>query len=277
MPLRRVAVVAAATLLATTLSACFASNSPWNQHVPAGASYVDDPVFNQAAFVTNSNYSVPVVGTNPGNPVTRVVVPATWGWPALDINLRLPAGTDGAPGGDRHLVVIDGNKYYDFWVFTRQSASNATALAWAQGDWQTGTGWGTTSPWRAAGTRGGGSALLGGLIMNNEFTNGINHAVAFGLPGMPAGCPSSGYKSPAINGDGSCEGMRFGIPPGVPMPALTSRGANLWRALQTFGAFSADTVGGGAPVIYSQIGTPSTQLPTTGDLAAITGALRRVT
>ena len=44
--------------------------------------------------------------------------------------------------------------------------------------------------------------------------------------------------------------MRVGIPAGVPMPAgLSVPGQNLWKALQTYGAYNVDTAGGGTVIL----------------------------
>lgn len=228
----------------------FSASSPWNTKIPANATFVNAQISSLGWFINYDTYSHPVYISKSTDPLINVNVPASWGWPAGTIQIHAPAGIAGSQGTDGSLVIIDGTTTYDFWIFQQIDATHFKVSAWAKNDIVTGTGWGTLSPFLAAGIRGGGSSGLAGQIMGNELTTGINHALAIATPGTLVPCPAAGYVLPAISGDGSCEGVRVGIPPGVARPSgLSTPGIMVWNALQTYGGYIADTVGGGASII----------------------------
>jgi hypothetical protein len=110
----------------------------------------------------------------------------------------------------------------------------------------TGTGWGTASPFLAAGIVAAGSSELAGLIVQAETDTGeIHHALALSVGSNLNG---QGFTGDAISGDGPAspgiiiEGELVAIPPSVSMPAgLSPLGQKVFRALQTYGAYDIDT------------------------------------
>jgi hypothetical protein len=163
--------------------------------------------------------------------------------------VHIPASATPSNGSDGSIVIVDQATHtsYDFWIFTRDSATTAHASAYAEGNIVSGTGWGTRSPFLAAGIRAAGSSGLAGEIFGTELESptGIGHALALaGQPGEFCADAPGGFVAPAIAGDGACEGVRFAIPAGTPMPAgLSVAGQAIWNALQTYGAYAVDTVG----------------------------------
>jgi len=156
----------------------------------------------------------------------------------------------GAVGTDGSIVIVSGTTTFDFWQFNRTSTTTATASAWAQNDIVTGTGWGSISPFKAAGIHASGSSGLAGEIYGNELTEGIAHALSFGS--TPAAGLDGPARPPAISGDGPMEGLRVGIAPGTPKPAsLSVQGGHVWDALATYGAWLVDRVGGSCPIIFN--------------------------
>jgi len=89
-------------------------------------------------------------------------------------------------------------------------------------------------------------------LVAGAWSAGGNHALAIAAPGgfFCSDAGPAGYAAPAIYNDGSCEGVRVGIPVGVAMPSgLSPQGQNLWKALQTYGAYNVDTAGGGTVIL----------------------------
>jgi hypothetical protein len=161
----------------------------------------------------------------------------------------MPAAANGAAGTDGELVVIDGGVAYNFWQFKRTSATTATTASYAAENVVTGDGWGSKSPFLAAGTTAVGSSLLGGLLVKAETDDGsIDHALQLVVD---AKLVMSGFTGNAIAGDGSSptgivkEGQLLAIAPGTPMPAgLSKLGQEVFTAMQKYGAYVVDVAGG---------------------------------
>lgn len=231
----------------------FSASSAWNTPLPASTTWHDNPsVRAQDWFVNYTSYSNPVFIARSSDPVISVSVPDSWGWPGGTLAIHIPVGAGAAAGTDQSVVIIDGTTAYDFWLFQRTGTSTASAGAYGRSDIVSGTGWGTASPFQGAGIRAAGSSGLGGEIYGSELTTGFHHALAIAAPGgfFCGDAGPAGYVPPAIYNDGSCEGVRVGIPASTPMPGgLSLPGQNLWRALQTYGAYNVDTVGGGTVIL----------------------------
>jgi hypothetical protein len=231
--------------------------------------------------VNYTSYSNPVYISKASDPVVTVNALGSWGWPTAALQVHVPAGAGASAGTDQSVVIIDGTTAYDFWIFQWTSTNTATAGAYGESDIVTGTGWGTLNPWLGAGIRAAGSSGLGGEIYGSELTTGIHHALAIAAPGgfFCADAGPAGYATPAIYNDGSCEGVRVGIPAGVAMPSgLSRQGQNLWEALQTYGAYNVDTVGGGTVILNADPNSvPSADLGAMwGDLHVIDQYVRVV-
>jgi len=161
----------------------------------------------------------------------------------------MPAAANGAAGTDGELVVIDNGIAYNFWQFNRTSSTTATTSSYAAENVVTGDGWGSKSPFLAAGTTAVGSSLLGGLLVKAETDDGsIDHALQLVVD---AKLVMSGFTGNAIAGDGSSatgivkEGQLLAIAPGTPMPAgLSPLGQEVFTAMQKYGAYVVDVAGG---------------------------------
>jgi hypothetical protein len=178
-----------------------------------------------------------------------VAIPYTWGWPAQTLAINVPAGVTGATGTDGEIIILDGTTAHHCWQFKRTSSSTATCSAYARADVLADTGWGTKSPFLAAGIVATGSSQLAGLLVQAETDAGeIEHALQIALDGQ---LQRPGYVGEAISGDGqspsgiSIEGERLAIPPSTAMPAgLSPLGQKVFRALVKYGAFNIDVAGG---------------------------------
>jgi hypothetical protein len=224
----------------------FTPTSSWNTLLPASATFT--PMTWPSGVVYSvgwSAYSAPIYVAAPTDPLVQVNCPASWGWPA-NPSFRIPSGATGAPGTDGEIVVIDGTTVNDLWQFDRTSDTAGTAQAFAATDVIMGSGWGTASPFLAAGIMAAGSSELAGMIVQAETDAGeIHHAIQLEMP-APVNMP--GYAGNAISGDGQSttgtlkEGDQLAIPAGTPMPAgLSPLGQKVFRALQTYGGFDIDS------------------------------------
>ena len=237
----------------------FSPTSDWNQMIAQDASYtkLDWPESTGYNYSVNwDQYSPALYVASPTDPMVQVQVPASWGHPGGTISVRMPTSATGAVGTDGELLVIDGDKVYNFWQFERTGTTTATASSYGWTDVVTGSGWGSKTPFLGAGTTAVGSSQLGGLLVQAETDAGeIKHALQLVVD---YSLVKSGFANEAIAGDGGSssgivrEGELLGIPPGTPMPAgLSPLGQKVFRALQQYGAYVVD-VAGGATVIRAQ-------------------------
>ncbi|HEV7258712.1 MAG TPA: hypothetical protein VGN82_13110 [Bosea sp. (in: a-proteobacteria)] len=175
--------------------------------------------------------------------------PATWGYPGGTVNIRMPAAANGAAGTDGELIVIDGDVAYNFWQFKRTSSTTGTAVSFGAENVVTGDGWGSKSPFLGAGITAVGASQLGGLIVKDEMNDGdIDHALQLAVD---RNLVKAGAVGQALSSDGSSasgivqEGQLLAIPPGTPMPSgLSAAGQQVFKAMQTYGAYVVDVAGG---------------------------------
>jgi hypothetical protein len=238
----------------------FAAASSWNTLIPTtGVTYtnVSWPASTGYNYTVSwDSYSAAIYVSSPTDPVVAVAYPAGWGYPGGTVNVRMPAAADGAPGTDGELLVIDGTKVHNFWVFDRTSSTTATASSYGRTDLFAGTGWGSPSPFFGAGITAAGSSQLAGLLVQAETDAGeIQHAL--NIRGDST-LVAPGAVGEAIASDGSAtggvlqEGQRYAIPYSTTMPSgLSSLGQKVFRALQNYGAFVTD-VSSGATTIGAQ-------------------------
>jgi hypothetical protein len=237
----------------------FTADSDWNQLVAQDATYtkLNWPASTGYNYSVNwDHYSPALYVASSSDPLVQVKVPASWGHPGGTITVRMPTSATGAVGTDGELLVIDGDKVYNFWQFKRTSATTATAASYAWTDVDDGDGWGTKQPFKAAGITAVGSSMLGGLLVEAETDKGeINHALQLVVDSKLV---KSGFTGGAIAGDGGSasgivrEGDHLAIKPGTPMPAgLSELGQKVFRAMQKYGAYVVD-VAGGTTVIRAQ-------------------------
>ena len=230
----------------------FSASSSWNSLVPENSSFtkLNWPTSTGYNYsVAWDSYSPSVYVASDSDPIVQVTHPAGWGYPAGTVSIHMPAAANGAAGTDGELVVIDGGVAYNFWQFKRTSATTATTASYAAENVVTGDGWGSKSPFLAAGTTAVGSSLLGGLLVKAETDDGsIDHALQLVVD---AKLVMSGFTGNAIAGDGSSptgivkEGQLLAIAPGTPMPAgLSKLGQEVFTAMQKYGAYVVDVAGG---------------------------------
>jgi len=188
---------------------------------------------------------VPIWETGPSDPLNNVLCTEPWGTcqPSQQ-SIPIPSTAEPSTGSDHHMVVIDGNKGYDFWQASRTSPTSWTSS------------WGTSFSLEGSGTGDGATGaaipLLAGVVRLNEMTQGqINHALTFASNGT---CTSV-FRYPAVKTDGlstgsNCipEGARIQLNPSIDvdaLPGITPGEEIVAHALQTYGAYCRDTAGSG--------------------------------
>jgi hypothetical protein len=230
----------------------FAASSSWNALIPSNATYAS---LNWPA-PTGYNYGVAWDSYSPAifagasvDPLVRVSVPASWGWPAQTVSVHLPAGATGANGTDGEILMIEGTTVHNCWQFKRTSTTTASCAAYGRTDIVTGSGWGSKSPFLGAGIVATGSSQLAGLLVQAETDAGeIEHALQITLD-FPLQKP--GAVGEAIASDGGSqtgiaqEGERLAIPTTTAMPSgLSPLGQKVFRCMQRYGVYDIDVSGG---------------------------------
>lgn len=226
----------------------FAVNSSWNTRVSANASYVKlawPAPKNGNYWVNWDAYSPAVIVGKSTDPLVNVKIPNTWGWPAQTIPMRIPIGVTGAVGTDGEILVMDGNNVHNCWKFDRTSDLTATCAAYGRSNLVTGSGWGSKSPFLAAGIVATGSSQLAGLLVQAETDRGeIEHALQIALdsPLVKPNPVGEAISSDGANPNGiSQEGERLAIPRSAAMPVgLSPLGQKVFRAMQNYGVFNID-------------------------------------
>ncbi|WP_157732920.1 hypothetical protein [Bosea sp. AS-1] len=230
----------------------FTASSSWNTEVSADATFtkLNWPTSTGYNYsVAWSSYSPSVYVASSSDPLVQVSHPPGWGYPGGTVSVHMPAAANGAAGTDGELIVIDGDVAYNFWQFNRTSNTTASAASFAAENVVTGDGWGSKSPFLAAGITAAGASQLGGLIVADEVKDGsIDHALQLAVD---FGLAKPGAVGQAISSDGGSasgivqEGQHLAIPPGTPMPAgLSALGQQVFKAMQQYGAYVIDVAGG---------------------------------
>jgi hypothetical protein len=191
--------------------------------------------------------------------------------PATTFTMRGPATLAASTDADHQLSLVDPatGDYVEVWQATVDSANHvvtSTGPGWARGNAITGPGAGTLAT--NDGVRASNFSIVGGLLTQDEISGSapIDHALVVGLPFdmLKGGWPSPGvnYIAPATADDSGGwtgpikMGSRIGVPVGVAMPAgLSPLGVKVFRALQKYGMFVGDYVGGNMPIIPADGGT----------------------
>lgn len=238
----------------------FASTSLWNQPIASNATFTSLPWPATTGYNYSANwsqYSAPVYVSSPSDPLCTVTYGAGQGYSAGSVQLNIPSGATGAPGGDGEIVIIDGTTVWNFWVFSRTSDTVATANQQGHCDVITGTGFGNFSGGQGAGIMACGASGFGGMLIQAETDAGpILHALQLS-PLNTLVAP--GFVAPAIRGDGNTsggmvqEGDLLAIPPGTAMPTgLSTIGQQIFTALQTYGCYVVDVSGGDSTLRMQQ-------------------------
>jgi hypothetical protein len=177
--------------------------------------------------------------------------------------VHAPANIVHGDDSDQILAIIDSTtgKEYETWNTTVDpTARTITGTGWAiNSDLATAPGAGTAT--NNDGVRAANFSWVAGLITGHDLSsNMIDHALVFGLPAqMLLGGQAFTWLAPATaydNGGGENGpikmGSRIGIPSGVAKPVgLSAYGVLIFDALQKYGGFVGDYVGGPYPVMYA--------------------------
>lgn len=269
----------------STYKVPFSPTSSWNTPIAATATYtkINWPASTGYNYGVNWDaYSPAVYIPASTDPLVAVKIPANWGYPAGNIMVHLKAGLTGAKGTDGEIVIIDGTTVHNFWQFIRISDTAATAEAYGRADINTGTGFGSKSPFLSAGIVAIGASEYAGLLVQAETDAGeIMHALQ--LVGDYA-IMKPGFTGEAISGDGGNangiiqEGQHLAIPKTVAMPnGLSALGQKVFRAYQNYGVIVNDVAGGTTLLRAQQNAYSSAVINALGrDLLIITPMLQRV-
>ncbi len=255
----------------------FAADSPWNQPIPANATYrASDPrtssLRSAGTFgVNSSQWTIWVWQAKASDPLVTVDVSvrhltSSGNANAGKVTIRMPANAHADPELDSHMTILDpdGKHAHEFW-YAKKSGGSFTAVSYAKipldGSGVNVSGYAShnsdylTYGWGA--TRAYGGSQLGGLIRKGEVTQGsIEHAIAVAIPARYLGGRA---VWPATSDDQSSDyagvipmGTRFAIPPSVNVESLGLSPAHLRlaRALQKYGLIVVDK--SGSPCMYAE-------------------------
>ncbi len=260
----------------------FSATSPFNMPTPTGTVWFDQPLLHSINPPQNNDsrrhwYVLGPFGVyyaKSTDPMWTFNLPdyiaPDWNRnrPAHVFQVHAPDNIASGVDTDKVLIVVDGTTYYEVWDSVVNTATrtvtNGSLAGWATGDIVMGPGAGTLA--NNDGTRAANFSWDAGLITGHDIASGkIDHALALALPAdMLEGLIYKNYIAPATgfdNGGGRGPfkmGTKIGVPAGVAQPAgLSPIGAELFVALQTYGAYVGDFVGGAWPAFYRDNATIS--------------------
>lgn len=232
----------------------FAADSIWNQPIPATAT-VDA---RSANWVSTLDAAVNGISMN-SSIWTTTVYNAPAGTPTTNITvtnknkkLTIPWQNSWSPttDSDAHIAIIDDATkcLYEFQSFNK---SAKTAIASATYHVNTGSGNHVAGPAHS----GGETSYLAGMITPQDVSAGvIDHALRYAMPGNAPTFVYPGTRSDGTALSGVPEGTRLRLDPTVnvddPALGLTAFQKMVARALQTYGAFNADS--GAAFALYAR-------------------------
>ncbi|MEO7372064.1 MAG: hypothetical protein ABIZ69_14430 [Ilumatobacteraceae bacterium] len=248
----------------------FSASSPFNTPTAAGTEWVD----NDALHVLDASYNegstmhwwvnqgAPIwVGTD-ADPVWTLDMPSfvdqrfNRNRPATTITgIHAPEQLSGNNDDDNVLFIVNGTTYYEVWLAQIDHARHVvTGTAWATGDIVNGPGAGTIG--NNDGVRASNFSWSAGVITGADITAGtIDHALevsltSFQLASLQWTAPAT---APERQGYGTIQmGAKIGIPAGIAKPAgLSPIGSMVFDALQKYGAYAGDYVGGPWPTLYT--------------------------
>ncbi len=268
-----------ATPCATPSARPFSPSSPFNTLTPAVTQWFDTPALHIRPGVTGTsdhwyvNVASGIVWCGkPSDPVwtfnlTGYTNAPEWNRtrPATTFHVHAPANMHDGTDSDHVVFVIDGDTYYEVWNAHVDPATMTVTHGDPTGSRSYATGSITTSPGAGTlgglndGTRASNFSWGAGLITGRDLTNGkIDHALAIALTDAMYSNAYTSYVPPATAWDNGGHtgliktGMKLGIPPGTPRPAgLSSLGSMVFDALQKYGAYVGDFVGGQWPTFYT--------------------------
>jgi hypothetical protein len=241
----------------------YGAKSPLNQPIKASAEI--DPASDQMVqgiveatrqrplVLAARWFSVPVFFAGKSTPRYDVPLTAPWAPRKTLKAVPIPLAARPDPSSDGYLAVVDRSTgcEYDFWRASRRPDGSWSA-SWAGKVSVTGSG---IFPRGAGGARASGFALLAGLVFPEPLRAGrIDHALVISYPYTRAGPP----VPPAMSSDGKSigpnaipQGARIQLDPNLDLTQLRLRPYEwtIARALQTYGAFVADT--GGAVSLFA--------------------------
>lgn len=248
----------------------FAASSPFNTPTPAGTQWFDHPRLHSLPSggflhwfvlrpfaVTYAHASDPLWTFKMSD---HVASDFHRNRPAQTFTAKAPDWLERSPDSDQTLhVVQDNGDYVEIWMANVDKATRTvTGRGWATGNMITGPGAGTLE--NNDGVRAANFSWAAGLITGQDLATGvIDHALAVALTQSTLADTIGNYQAPATawdNGSGSSGpirmGTKIGVPAGVPAPSgLTATGSMLFKALQKYGAYVGDYVGGDWPAFYA--------------------------
>jgi hypothetical protein len=241
----------------------FAADSLWNTPKPqhAFAAGADDRLRSLSYGMNAGAYGHPITRSTAADPVHHIATPESWGWPAQDampVNMRDDAAP--ASGTDGHLCLLNADgRSVDMWQLHPTGSRSWRCAAYALHNWQTGTGWGSTSPWQSAGVTAAGAPTAAGTITADDLAGGIAHALCMAFSYNDQGGQGTCWTPqlwPAISNDVGggpgplAEGALL-LATGPAPDGLNGAESSLWDALVTYGAYVIDKLDG-QPMFYAE-------------------------
>ena len=254
----------------------FSPSSPFNTPTAPGTQWFDTPRLHALPSPINGDTfqhwfvlrPFGVYHSLPTDPMWTFDMPdyiaADWhrNRPAQSFQVRAPADLAHGTDTDKVTVVVDGANYYEVWNTridsTNRIVTNDGTPGWATGDFVNGPGAGALA--NNDGVRAANFSWAAGLITGRDIANGsIDHALAIALTRNMLDDSYASYVAPATawdNASGSTGpikmGTKLGIPAGTPKPlGLSPIGSMVFDALQRYGAYVGDFVGGDWPAFYA--------------------------
>lgn len=210
--------------------------------------------------VNHDDYSTPVYTVPAGQPTVSVSVRDYYGrndpwFVGACKAVPIPPGARPAAGTDGHMVIVQGDRMWEFWVMRQEAGQWVCAYGGYVDNLDSNIG---RMRMRGEGATATGLPLLGGLITLKELeANEIPHALCMAIPGAGKNSVYPAWQSDGQNAAGIPEGTTFRLPASLDIASLgLSRPVDAMAlAVQRYGLILRDQ--SGIVSLYGEDPTPS--------------------
>ena len=262
----------------------FASDSPWNRALGAGARL--EPAapldLSRGVHVETREWAIPIYVASPADPLRRLLFRSN-GQQAGQV--RIDPGVPAFSGDNNTFLALVDERLDRVWELAgpgRDEAGDFRGGDIGVSDLR-GPGWGTEGPSHS------GASLLGGLIRRGELQRGLPHALAVLVPARAINRAGQPFEWPATHALSKWDrygtngvvrlGTLLALPPAADVGGLAGSARLIAEALRDYGAYVVGTFDGGGEdlvILADRACDPEVDAALMAQLKPVVAGLQRV-